>query len=337
MSDFLTGYDLHLFLENPLIGQEAIVEGLIFKDTVNIFYSEPSCGKSVVAVNMLASMSAGQPVFGVFPMKKAARCSYLQLEGSRDEQLGRLKEMMKEIPANVENICWHTSPIFVESLQSQHQMFEELLKYKPEVIFIDSFYCLTSQGLSNEAGFLPVRQLVRQIKDKTGATIIILHHSSKPQYDHTGNKVEKDDPFLGSQYLKAFADFMMHMKRAGENKVVMRTTKASRNNEGIREIALKFNKVTWVVEAIPEETTKSAVGEIMEYLHKAFKKETEVTYEMIVKNTGFTKRHIRRLKNDGYFNNRYFFEEADGLPTLWKQKEVEKLGGTKIDVGPFSL
>lgn len=336
MSEFLTGIDLHQFLENPILGQEALVEGFIFKDTVNIFYSEPACGKSVIAVNMLASMSAGKNVFGHLPMKRPLRCSYLQLEGSRDEQLGRLKEMLTEIPANLENICWHTSPVFVESQPSQRQMLAELEFFKPEVIFIDSFYCLTSKGLSTEEGFLPVRQLIRMIRDKTGATIIILHHSAKAQYE-AGLKVEKEDPFLGSQYLKAFADFMLYMKRTGENKVIMKTTKAQRNNEGVKQITLQFNKVNWIVKALPEETCKSAVGEVCDYLHKTFKKEAEITYDMIVKETGLTKRHVRRMKNDGHFNHICWFDEADGKTTIWKKKEVEKESGTILNVPSSSL
>ena len=270
---------------------------------------------------MLASMSAGLPVFDYFPMKRPVRCSYLQLEGSRDEQLGRFKEMLTEIKANLENICWHTSSIFVESQQSQHEVLEELLKFKPEVIFIDSFYCLTSKGLSSEDGFLPVRQLVKQIKDKTNTTIIILHHSSKIQYDVQGEKIEKEDPFLGSQYLKAFADFMAHVKKAGENKVLIKTTKVSRNNEGIKQITLMFNKSTWVVKAVPEETTKSAVGVICDYLNKSFKKVDKLTVDMITKETGYTKRHVRRLKNDGHFNHLCHFEDHEGLPTIWTQKQ----------------
>lgn len=328
MGEYLTGIDLHAFLENPLLGQDAFVEGLIFKDTINIFYSEPACGKSVIAVNMLASMSSGSDVFGHFPMKRPVRCSYLQLEGSRDEQLGRFKEMMTEIKVNLDNICWHDSPIFVENPHTQQVVFEELEAYKPEVIFIDSFYCLTSKGLSREEGFLPVRQLVKQIKALTGATIIILHHSLKIQYDGS-KKVEKDDPFLGSQYVKAFVDFMVYLKRDGENKVIMTTTKAQRNNEGIKKVTLIFNKATWTVKVVPEETCKTSVGEILDYLNKVFKKDNEVTYEMIVKNTGLTKRHIRRLKNDGYFNNLCSFIENDGFPTIWKKKD-----GTKTPVHP---
>jgi RecA-family ATPase len=324
MSKFLTGFDLHEYLNNPLIGQEAIVEGLIFKDTINIFYSEPACGKSVIAVNMLASMSSGSNVFGHFPMKRPVKCSYLQLEGSRDEQLGRFKEMMNEIKVNLEYICWHDSPISVENLHFQQEMFTELKEFAPEVIFIDSFYCLTSKGLSTEEGFLSVRQLVKQIKDLTGATIIILHHSAKPQYE-AGKVVKKDDPFLGSQYLKAFADFMAHLKRDDQGRVIMKTTKAQRNNEGVKQIVLSFNKVNWTVTAIPDETCKSAVGDIIDYLKSAFKKNQDVTYDNIVKNTSYTKRHIRRLKNDGYFNDLCEFVEADGLATVWKLKNKEKL------------
>ena len=321
MSEYLTGLKLKEALENPLLGQDAIVEGLIFKDTINIFYSEPSAGKSVIAVNMLAAMSSGSPVFGYFEMKRPVRCSYLQLEGSRDEQLGRLKEMISEIPTIYENISWHDSPLFVEDINSQKEMFKEFELFKPEVIFIDSFYCLTTKGLSKEEGFLPVRQLIKQIKDKTGATIIILHHSSKIQYDESGNKIEKDDPFLGSQYLKAFADFMVHLKRVGENKVLMKTTKSQRNNEGIKQITLTFNKVSWIVKALPEGTTKSAIGEVCDYLHKAFKDNGQIiTTDTVVKNTGLTKRHIRRLKNDGHFNHLCAFTESDNKPTVWIKK-----------------
>lgn len=321
----MTGDRLKRELDNPILGQEAIVEGLIFKDTINLFYSDPGAGKSVIAVNMLASMSGGWPVFGMFPMKRFARCSYLQLEGSKDEQLGRLKEMIDEIPIDHQNIAWHTCPLSVESNQSQQQIFKELHEYKPEVIFIDSFYCLTSRGLSKEEGFLPVRQLIKQIKDKTGATIIILHHSQKPQY-HDGKVLEKDDPFLGSQYLRAFVDMMIHCKRQGENKVILKVTKASRNNEGIKQIALDFDKLNWTVKANEGETTQSAIFTISIFLKKEFSKTNELTSNEIAKATGFTKRHIRRLKSDHHFDNLCYFKELEGKQTIWIKKDGQKSG-----------
>ena len=319
MSDYLSGNSLREEIENPAVGQDAIVEGLIFKDTVNILYSEPGVGKSVIAVNMLAAMSGGWPVFGLITMKRFYKCSYLQLEGSRDEQFGRFHDIASVIPVDYENISWHTSPVFVESLQSQYQMFQELLQFKPEVIFIDSFYCLTSHGLSKEEGFLPVRNLLKQIKDKTNASLIILHHSAKPQY-FEGQKVQKDDPFLGSQYMKAFADSMIECTRQGENKVILKVTKAQRNNEGLKQISLAFNKTNWVVTAISEGTTKDATTAIRECLAKCFRNEIEVTYDTLIQKTGFTKRHIRRLKNDGHFNHLCSFEGEEGTALKWLPK-----------------
>jgi hypothetical protein len=322
--EYLTGFELLNYLKNPLLGQEAIVEGIIFKNTVNIFYSDPGVGKTVIGINMLASMSAGFPVFGYFPMKRFAKCSYLQLEGSKEENLGRLKELHSEISFDCHNIAWHSNPVFVENEDSQETMFKELQEFQPEVIFIDSFYCMTSKGLSKDEGFLPARQLVQRIKSNTGAAIIIFHHSTKPQHDQLGAEVEKEDPFMGSQYLKAFADMMVRIKRAGDNKVLMKVTKASRNNEGVREIALRFNKINWTVLAIPEETTQSAIGEIIKYLKKEFAKGSEVTIDMIVKATSYTKRHIRRLRNDGHFNHIADFKESDGKSTVWLPKKIEE-------------
>lgn len=324
--DYLSGIDLEQYLSNPLLGQEAIVEGLIFKDTVNIFYSEPSAGKSVIAVNMLLAMSAGHPVFGYLPMPRAVKCSFLQLEGSMDEQFGRMKDMMEKIKCNVENIAWHTSPLFVENQHTQQTILEELEHFKPEVIFIDSFYCLTSKGLSKEDSFLPVRDMLKLIKKKTNSTLIILHHTSKVQYDGTGSKVEKDEPFLGSQYLKAFADYMAHVKRVGENKTLIKTTKRQRNNEGIKDIMLEFDKNNWTLSAIPEESTKSAVGQVCDFLKEKFSTEDETSVDEISKATGLTKRHIRRMKNDHHFDHLAFFEEHDGLFTKWLKKNTPQNG-----------
>lgn len=321
MSDFLSGEALREYLENPLVGQDAIVEGLIFKDTVNIFYSDPGAGKSVIAVNMLASMSGGWDVFGLLKMKRFAKCSYLQLEGSRDEQLGRLKEMLTEIPADFANIAWHTSPLYVESEDSKRLMLEELEGYEPEVIFIDSFYCLTTKGLSSETGFLPVRNLIREIKDRTNATIILLHHSQKPTYTE-GKKDIKEEPFLGSQYLKAFADMMVHVSRVSDDKVCLKVTKASRNNEGLKMITLKFNKINWTVKAIEEETTRTATGEILKYLHEAFILGITVDTDLLAKETGYTKRHILRLKKDGHFSPFIEFkDQGHSKPLLWIKKQ----------------
>ena len=302
------------------MGQEAIIEGLLFKDTINFYYSGPGVGKSVIAVNMLASMSAGLPVFSMFKMKRPVRCSYMQLEGSKEEQLGRLKEMVLEINANFDNIAWHDTPLNVEDKQSLETNVKQFEEFKPEVIFIDSFYCLTSKGLSKEDGFLPVRNMLKSLKDRTQATFIILHHSQKDQCEG-GIKVVKEDPFLGSQYLKAFADMMIHFKRAeGEDKVILNVTKGSRNNEGVKKIVVSFNKQTWVVKAIESETHKDAVYLINECIQKRFAKDQIITTLEIEKITGLSKRHIRRVKNDGHFDHFVSFVEEEGKTTVWIKK-----------------
>ena len=319
MTDFLTGEKLRQELSNPILGQDAIVEGLIFHDTVNIFYSEPGAGKSVIGINMLASMSGGWPCFGMFQMKRFARCSYLQLEGSKDEQLGRLKDISAIIPIDYANIAWHTNPLFVENQYTVTQILKELNEFKPEVVFVDSFYCLTNKGLSKEEGFLPVRQMIKQLKEHTQAAFIIFHHCQKPQYQE-GKKIEKDDPFLGSQYMKAFADTMVYCKRTEENKTLLEFTKPHRNNEGIKSLSLMFDKMNWTVTAIPDETSKNAIGVIADFLKKEFLTKDHTTAEDIVKATKLTLRHVRRLKNDCHFNNLCNFLEQSGKQTIWKKK-----------------
>lgn len=319
MGSYLSGNELEDYLENPLLGQDSIAEGLIFKDTVNIFYSEPGAGKSVIALNMLASMSGGWPVFGMFPMRRFYKCMFMQLEGSKDEQLGRLKDVWRQIKIAPENIAWYSEPLLIEDLHSQQEAKKAIEEYKPEIVFIDSFYCLTTRGLSKEEGFLPVRNLLRQIKEKYGVTLIIMHHAQKPQYDGQ-QKVKKDDPFLGSQYMKAFADFMVHCKRESKNKTVLEVTKAHRNNEGVKSITLTFNPMNWTVQAIETENEKTANVLIAEYLRESFKTKTEITTKDIIAGTGLTNRHIRRLKNDRHFHHLCEFKEEHGHETLWVKK-----------------
>src|SRR4051812_42709926 len=102
---FLTGNSLREELDRPNLGTESLIEELIYKDTITMFYAKPGIGKSVVTANIAASGSNGKPVFDFLRCTKPLKIAYCQMEGSRDEQLSRLKAIEESIGAiNTDNL-----------------------------------------------------------------------------------------------------------------------------------------------------------------------------------------------------------------------------------------
>lgn len=320
---YIEGIELLQELLDEKLGQEALVEDFIFKDTINMFYSEPGAGKSVIGINMLASMSRGLPVFGMFNTQKELKCLYMQLEGSRDEQLGRLQSIREVVNFNAMNIGWWDNSLNVESRESIKMARDVISKTKPEVIFIDSLYCLTGVGLSKEQGFLPVKLLIEELRKVNNSTFIIFHHCQKPQY-HEGEKIEKDDPFLGSQYMKAFFDMTFFIKRKEKNQVVMEMKKELRNAEAIDKIVLDFDRANWVVLANQDLTSKPYRVQIINFLKSKFSKGKDTDTNEIVKTFGLTKRQLRRIKEGGHFENMVTFKEQDNKnkPLVWTELKM---------------
>lgn len=203
MDEPITGHQLLEFINNPKERRKPIVEGLIYERSCVMFASHPGIGKSILTIQMCLEISAGLPVFGAF-QSYPTRIYYIQKERPLDEVAERVEELQKTIP-------WNPDLFIVDSeLQSFNLANEKnhdwivnrIKRYEPGLVLIDPIGAGTP-GLSKDEPANLFCNFLTKLQKETGATNILNHHVVKDSYSTTGDKVIKDDPFYGSQWLKA--------------------------------------------------------------------------------------------------------------------------------------
>lgn len=165
--------------------------------------SHPGVGKSILMIQMCMEITAGLPVFGAF-RSFPTKVYYIQKERPIDEVAERVEEMQKTIPWNPDNLIVDSDlQVFSLANEKNHEwIIERIAKHKPGLVIIDPIGAGTP-GLSKDEPANIFCNFSTALQKATGATNIFGHHIVKDSYANTGDKVVKDDPFYGSQWIKA--------------------------------------------------------------------------------------------------------------------------------------
>ena len=168
-----------------------------------MFASHPGLGKSILTIQMCLEISAGLPVFGAFK-SYPTKIYYIQKERPIDEVAERVEEMQKTIPWNPDNFIVDSElQTFSLSNEKNHAwIVERIKKHNPGLVIIDPIGAGTP-GLSKDEPANIFCNFSTMLQKETGATNIFNHHITKDSYDRDGDKIVKDDPFYGSQWIKA--------------------------------------------------------------------------------------------------------------------------------------
>lgn len=316
---YLTGQKLKEEVNRPLLGCSPMIEEYLFEDTVTMYSSQPGVGKSVVTTNEMAYTSCGAKVFGFLNSHGSYKSVYLQMEGSRDEQLSRLKSMEEVIPINYDNISWHNTPIIAEDTKTWDVLFQELAEVAPfHKLYMDPIYKATMYGLKKEESVLALIKLLDKIRAEFRPAIILNNHETKQSYNYKGDPIEKDDPFYGSQWLKAYVDVSFNIQPSEKNMVEI-IQKKDRTNNILKKFVLNFDASNFTLKFNQIGSDLPARHRVQMFLQKKFDNNSFATTGEIARELDITKRHILRMKQDAYFDHFVFFDDK-GKETVWRKK-----------------
>lgn len=200
----MSGKDIQTFITTPHARRKSIVEGLIYERSCVMFASHPGIGKSILTLQMALEMSVGLPVFGSFP-STPTKVYYIQKERSIDEVAERIEVMQNKISWNPDNLIIDSElQTFNLASEKNHKwIIGRIAEHNPGVIIIDPIGAGTP-GLSKDEPANMFCSFLTSLQKATGATNILNHHIVKDSYSQSsGEKIEKDDPFYGSQWIKA--------------------------------------------------------------------------------------------------------------------------------------
>lgn len=226
--------------------REALIEGLLYEHSVIMVSSDPGAGKSVLIANVMARLSVGLPVFNELFTPKERTCYYIPFERGEDEILERLKHLQSATPIEYPNIFINENFIGMNVIDTKHADFIintiKLDCPKPDLIILDPIYAAVSGGLSTDEKASQFCRFSARLQNEFKCSIWLNHHTVKAQYSSfNGEAIGKDDPFYGSQWLKAHCTASYYMKRNSEDDGVILLKKKDSYGNLLEKIDLGFN------------------------------------------------------------------------------------------------
>lgn len=222
-----------LFAEIPR--KEALIEHILYEKDAIYISAQPGVGKSVLALQMVASLTSGQPFLESFDVKRQCNVLYLQTEGDRAETIRRVKCMEKAlcfdhtrwVHINLDGICLNT-PEGIE----QFKALAAYPKLDYDVIIIDPLYTTVKGSLSSDDVATDWIRNLRSIKRLYNCAFVILHHETVKELYVEGQKIAKSAKDLfGSTYWIAFGSY--NFKLAGSKERGFTLTRGKERGDAV--------------------------------------------------------------------------------------------------------
>lgn len=242
----LTGPRLEAELAADAPEMAPLVYDLVYQPSVIMLYGEACVGKSLISTQLGLSVSSGTPVFGHFAVERPSRVYYISLEGHKGESMKRIMRMQEGgLNINPANFAWDavTRSMNVANEQELNQFCDYVKTWGkpwPSLFIIDSLYGFLRGSLANEETVQDLVYACNVLMNEFGSSIIMLHHPHRAKYNTTtSEKIEEDDPFHGSGFLKNFVDTSYYVTKTDDG--VRLTNKKDRFKNCIPAFNLVYN------------------------------------------------------------------------------------------------
>lgn len=304
-----------------------LVENFLYEQTATMLMADPGVGKSVLAMQLALSLANGEPLFGVLPVPKRQPVYYLQLEGSYYKAIQRLRLMQQHLPIVTglnEGLCWDRLDL-LNVLNATHvtSLVERIASWgTPAVIIFDPIYRSVMGGLSKDEVASQFCAVSDRLMQQFHCANLLVHHTHRSQF-LDGKKLQEDDPFYGSQWLKAHVDvsYLVTPLTAERNRVVLECKK-NRDLDVLPRIVLDFDPHTYTCLMNPEESQASAMSKLILFLtelKKSGQKQTDVYHIEGCINVSLA--HLKRLMKIHPIPDMVNFVKISGSTTKWVLKE----------------
>ena len=307
-----------------------IADDLLYEHTITMISAEPGCGKSVIALQIAASLaftSQESRIFGQFFVGEPQLVYYLQLEGSLRETLRRLKVMGQTLPFDPDLIALDCSSNYnVLRDQSADLLLHRIQQINPDVLIIDPLYLLVAGGLSRDEPASAVARFLLRLLNELHCAILVLHHTTKATYAQDGRRMEKDDEFYGSQWIKAHVDTSFQLMPVNKERTEVKLIcKKDRYGRVPKEILLAYNPETFCC-LVPQSDGKPNTFEQKLLAFFSQRQGEAFTTNQLQDVLGCSMAMMKKLRAEPSFDQVVTFEGGNGKRTIWKVKGESRVG-----------
>jgi len=177
----------------------------VWPNGVGFVAGEPEQGKTWFTLDMAVSIVSNTPFLYEYKPKRSGPILFIEEEQSLAELHQRLDLLLRGKKLSREHIKSFYCAIQggIKFPQNADKIIEFVQKYKCVAVFIDSFRRLHRQDEISSTDLQPVLDSILRIKLITKASVIMIHHLSKPQPGASKNPLNR---LRGSGDLLAWAD-----------------------------------------------------------------------------------------------------------------------------------
>ena len=295
-----------------------LIPDFLYAQTSTMLAADPGIGKSIISTQVALSLASGHPCFGTFVIPHPQKGYYLQLEGAYYHTIDRLRIMQKKIPLLADNLCWDMGEGFNVLREADWLTIETRINRfgRPALLIIDPIYMIVMGGLSEDKPASAFVRFSNAMMQTFGCANCLNHHTHRTRYAaNGGGKVEEDDPFYGSQWLKAHLDASWLMSRTAANKVKLECKK-DRNGVLIKRIDLVYHPDSMTCENILF-ANSPAISRVLAVIAECKSRNITITFQDLQTKSGVSHAHLRRLTNEIGKLNVVNLVKSTGKDTLW--------------------
>lgn len=317
-----TGLVLAEDMEQLLVELNPLVDQFLYEETATLIAADPGTGKSTIATQLALCLSSGTPLFGVLEVPRPRKVYYLQMEGAYRQSLDRMRHMRQVIALNPDNLCWDAWAVVNALKESQiNQLVERIAKVmRPDLVVIDPLYMCVSGGLSKDEPASAFVQFSTRLMKDFGCSNLLLHHTTKPTYSQRdGKAVEKEDPFYGSQWIKAHVDTSYYLKAAdAQQSGVILERKKDRNGCVLPKLVLQYQPETFTCFMEQDGETRDVVTRVLTYLRSCRQQQRETDFYEVLSAVKCSVRQLRNTQTKPELMAAVEFVERPGKRTIWR-------------------
>lgn len=228
-----------------------IVSDLFNLPSLSVVYGAPGTMKSLLMADMMTCVVAGIPWLSHEVIQAPA--IWIDLDNGlrrtheRIAALSKARDLTEEAPLSYMSMP-NPPPSVVSSVYKEH-LKGLIVKHGAKLVCIDNLKLISPSADENSDEMAVVMGNLREIAERTGAAIVIIHHQRKgKQNGRTG------DSLRGHSSIEAAIDLALHVNRKGSEEHISVTSTKTRD-----------------VEVEP-------FGAIFKYGHKAGAKELDTAY-----------------------------------------------------------
>ena len=220
-----------------------LIDGLLPHGQITTFVGQPNVGKSALTFAITNYL---------FENKHIQNLIYFDADNPLVYTKDRILKLMDK--NGDENITFYTG-----STASKDDMIQDLTLLtnfkdagKDTLIVIDSLKNFINGSINDDKSINPMFDVLQQVRDVFGATVIVLHHTRKGKDDD--GKLN----YVGSQVIEASSDNMTYISKVEDTNILkLDNTKARALLTPVLSYAIDFDNMAFNPEELPPELPES--------------------------------------------------------------------------------